>query len=81
MARKNSTKPRITVFADDADEARKLFAQAGFDPIEESQSEAGFVTFIFAPPPDDQMLKLLSAIPRDMYAHQGVVLSKLPLGN
>ncbi|MEZ5938561.1 MAG: hypothetical protein R3C52_10105 [Hyphomonadaceae bacterium] len=70
---KNSTPIQITVLRENSDKARQLFLQAGFCPRKQLAPDAYVVTFIFAAVPDEDVWRLLQAVPREMYAYQGVI--------
>ncbi|HXH14874.1 MAG TPA: hypothetical protein VNJ10_01950 [Sphingomonas sp.] len=65
---------RIRVRPENADEAAKLFEQNGFQPIYVDYRADGDISFWFGKAPDNEKFRLLSSIPREFYAIQGVVV-------
>lgn len=63
--------PRIKVRAADEEEAKRLFAEAGFPDFELERAD-GYATFVFPVIRDSQIWALSHAIPPEMDADRAV---------
>lgn len=68
------TSARITVLSQNALQARQLFAAGGFPDFEQATFPDGStVTFLFSYVGDSDMYRLVTTIPREMYALRAIL--------
>jgi hypothetical protein len=65
---------RVRVRSTRAAEAARLFEAGGFAPIFVEHREDGDVSFWFGKEPNDVLYRIVTCIPREFYAVQGVVV-------
>lgn len=65
---------RVRVRRDRANDAAELFAASGFAPLYVEHRDDGDVSFWFGKEPDDILYRIVTCIPREFYALQGVLV-------